>query len=101
MDSDNIIKLIGGGGALVGALYILAKVLFRIGERMIAAIDRIGQKVDDHTKADIAAQTEVKEAIAGFDAKLEEVLAGRQRLTPIQGVPIVGGGEYSQRLRKP
>lgn len=55
MDQIDYVKLLGQGGISVVALFALARIIARIGERMIAAIDRIGIKIDDHTKADTQA----------------------------------------------
>lgn len=54
MDLD-LLKLLGQGGITAFSLGLVAYLLWKIGTRMIEAIDRIGQKIDDHTKTDTAA----------------------------------------------
>lgn len=54
MDLD-LLKLLGQGGITAFSLGLVAYLLWKIGTRMIEAIDRIGQKFDEHTKADLAA----------------------------------------------
>lgn len=83
MDDSNILQLLGQAGIGVGALIILARVVFKIGERMIAAIDRVGVKIDEHTKADTEALTDLRQDVAVLTAKIDE-----RGVTPIEGVPI-------------
>ena len=59
MDNIDFVKLVGQGGIAVAALFVLAKMVYRIGERMIAAIDRVGSKIEEHTKADLLAHADV------------------------------------------
>ena len=111
MDPD-LVKLIGGGAGLAAALYLLARVLFRIGERMIAAVDRIAEKVDDHTKADLAHHADVRAAVERLDSKVDTLVDWQERTpvdtpiptrrqTPPGGVRAQTQGEYSVRTRKP
>lgn len=68
MDLD--LETLSKGGlvtALLGLIYF-------VGMRLVAAVDRIGQKVDDHTKADVAAQSEVREEIIGMRTMVETAL---------------------------
>lgn len=59
----DFIKLIGQGGIAVAALFVLARIVYRIGERMIAAIDRVGSKIEEHTKVDAMAVADVSNQV--------------------------------------
>jgi hypothetical protein len=59
VDSEAI-KLLGEGG-LAAALLLL---IYIVGNRMVAAIDRIGVKVDEHTKVDTSYHAAVREELA-------------------------------------
>jgi hypothetical protein len=86
MDSD-IIKLLVSGGfgaALLGLVYI-------VGMRMVAALDRVASRLDEHTKTDLEHHAEVKEAVVRMDAKVEAALNEARRMTPAQGVRLVTG----------
>ena len=106
MDAD-VIKLLGGG-SLAAALLAL---IYIVGNRMVAAIDRIGIKVDEHTKTDVAHHAAVREDMAdqhgvvmarleGMEVRIDTALD----LTPVRkpprpktnprGVPV---GYYSPR----
>ena len=66
MDLD-MLKTLGGGGiaaALLGLIYL-------VGMKLVAAIDRIGNKLDEHTKSDVEHHGDVKEAIVRVEAKLD------------------------------
>ncbi len=104
MDPE-LLKLIGGGltaGALLTLIYI-------VGMRMVSAIDKIGVKVDVHTKDDLAAHSAARDMFVRIDEQLKTVLDERERTgnTPIEGVPIrrttprgVPIGEYGFRRGK-
>lgn len=84
MDPE-LLKLVGGGGTFVALLYLV----YLVGMRLVAAIDRVGTKVDSmgekfdaHTKIDVAHHNDVSEKIVRVEAKLDG------RMTPVQGVPI-------------
>lgn len=55
MNDLDLIKLLGQGGITVTALGIVGVLLWRIGNRMIAAIDRVAAKLEEHTTTDVAA----------------------------------------------
>lgn len=55
MNEIDLIKLLSQSGIAVAALYVLARIVWRVGERMIAAIDRFGVKLDEHGERMIAA----------------------------------------------
>jgi hypothetical protein len=102
----DVLKLLGAGGFAVALLYLL----YLVGMRLVAAIDRVATKQDDHTKADLASHAEMRTDIAALHGKLDGMLELGERLTPppmeiprieeqqqgrrtpIGGVPI---GQYS------
>lgn len=77
MDAEAL-KIIGGGGIAAALLALI----YLVGMKMVAAIDRLGTKVEEHTTTDLAHHAEVKEAIVRVEAKLD-ARAG----TPAFGVP--------------
>ncbi len=87
MDPE-LLKFIGGSGVAGVALFILARVVTRVIDRLIAAVDRIAVKVDDHTAADLASHADLREAIVRIDAKMDGAANERDRMTPVEGVPI-------------
>lgn len=79
MDPEAL-KLIGGGttiGALIALIYV-------VGMRMVAAIDRLGVKVDTHTAVDIEHHAEVKTEIVGLRERVDGILDA----TPVRGIPV-------------
>jgi hypothetical protein len=86
MELTDLAKLATQGGIAVLALLLLGKVVLRVGERMIAAIDKLVAKVDEHTATDIEHHGEVKQAIVRVEGKIDGVLDERER-TPVN-VPI-------------
>jgi hypothetical protein len=81
-DAD-LFKLLGGGGFAAALLYLL----YLVGSRMVAAIDRVAAKVDGHTKDDLASHAEMRDQITRLDAKLDANLDAADRYTPV-GVEI-------------
>jgi len=63
MNDTEIWKLLGQSGIAVGALIVLARIVYRVGERMILAIDKVTEKIEAHTKADTAALAAVGVAV--------------------------------------
>lgn len=85
MTTDDLIGLLGKGGVIGILLFILARVLFRVGERMIAALDRVAAKLDEHTKLDLEHHGETRDAVTRMEAKID----AWNDVTPIEapGVP--------------
>jgi hypothetical protein len=106
MDQVDLLKLLGQGSITVAALIILGRIVYRIGERMIAALDKLIHKLDEHTKADTAAWNEVRTDLAALKENVSLTMAWTGA-TPPQGTPIVGPVPYpvarerSQRAGEP
>ena len=66
MDAE-LIKTIGSGGI---AAALLALIYF-VGMKLVAAIDKVGTKLDEHTKTDVDHHADVREAIVRVEAKLD------------------------------
>lgn len=79
METQQLAGLIGQGGIAAALIYVI----FRVGGAMVDAVKGLRQEIADHTKADLAAQAEVREDLAALNAKID-VLAD---VTPIRGVP--------------
>lgn len=90
METTNIGQLLATGGIASVALLILARVVMKVAERMIAAIDRVGVKIEEHTKVDLAAQGEVVERLARIEGTIGIVEDDDGvRRTPGLGVRVV------------
>jgi len=105
-DASLLEKLLAQGG-MGAALLALA---YLLGMRLIKAIDKMTDKFEEHTKADVGAITELTKIMVRMDAKLDTVLDERQRIpraasigseddTPVRGVgrartPARGVGAY-------
>ena len=81
MDPD-LLKLLGSGGITAALLAMI----WVVGNRMVSAIDRLGTKLEDHTKSDLAEHGETRSELAAISGMLTE-----RRSTPVEGVPIVSG----------
>lgn len=95
-----LIGQFGVGGATVFALY---KVLSLLGERLIRALDQVGEKIDRHIKEDLAAHAETSERLARIEKAIDADLLWRER-TPVETpnpkpgeVPI---GRYSFKKKE-
>ncbi len=78
MDEQQIVGLVGQG-TFAGALLLL---LYKVGGKIVDALERLIAKLDEHTTKDLAAQAEVREDLAALSAKVD-VIAD---VTPIRGV---------------
>lgn len=83
MTQDEIVKLLGGGGAFAALLYLL----YLVGMRIVAALDRVATKVDAHQKDDLASHADMRTDIAALHGKIDGLLDGQDRYTPV-GVEI-------------
>lgn len=90
MDDGKLIGMLGSalgtGTGLAVVLLILWRLLMRVAERWIAALDRIASSVDNHTKVDLEHHADVKEAVIRLDAKVDAALDWRER-TPVEPFP--------------
>ncbi len=82
MTADDFIKLLGQGGITGALLFILGRVVWRIAERLIQAIDRLGAKVDEHTIKDLEHHAEVRESVTRLEGRIDGILDERER-TPV------------------
>ena len=75
---------------------ILGWIIYKVGLRMIAVIDKLAEKVDNHTNVDIEYHNEVQNELAALRSRIDTALEltpveGHRRQTPMRGVP---SGEY-------
>lgn len=107
MESADLVKLIGGGGLSAALLWIIYKIAtesvrsfiteqVKAMDRTVAAVERIGVKLDDHTTAEVAHHNDVRDAVVRLEGKIDGANDERARsgLTPIEGVP-----HYSPRAQ--
>ena len=76
MDDQQIIGLVGQGGAF-GALML---VIWKIGNALVATIKELRQEIADHTKRDVAAMGELQQDMAALNSKIDTALD----ITPIR-----------------
>ena len=81
MDDQQIIGLVGQGGAF-GALML---VIWKIGNALVQTIKELRQEIADHTKRDVAAMGELQQDMAALGARMD-IIAD---VTPIRGTPKV------------
>lgn len=83
MNETDILKFLGPYGAVAVVVYLLGRVVLRLVarffERLIAALDRVGAKVDAHTEVDKSAHAEVRAAIERLDGRVTEIIDGAER----------------------
>jgi len=72
---ESTLKLIASGG-LAGGLLAL---MWVVGNRLVAAIDRLGIKVDSHTERDIDHHIQVKTAVISLQSRLDGILDQQER----------------------
>jgi hypothetical protein len=89
-----VIKALGGGGIAAALLTLI----YLVGMKLVEAIDRIGMKVDEHTKTDVEHHAEVRAEVASLGGKIDGILDAHERadrrLTPgsgIRRIPTAGG----------
>lgn len=75
-----IAKGAGLGMIALAALLILGRVVARIGERMIQAIDKVSTRIDEHSKEDIGAIGDLSERIARLEGKIDIAM----EFTPVE-----------------
>lgn len=107
MDPELFAKLLGAGGFGGAMLFILYRVLMAVGERIVAALDRVVERLDAHTREDlashadtardVAAQVEavradvanVRRELQGYAGEVRGVLGSWEPTPPPQMVPLV------------
>jgi hypothetical protein len=94
LDIWKLLAQYGLAGVFAG---IIGWILYRVGLRMIAAIDKLVDKIDAHTKVDVEYHNEVREDLAALRSRIDTALEltpveGHRRATPGRGVVA---GEYS------
>lgn len=86
MDAETL-KLVGSGGIALALIWLI----YTVGMRMVAAIDGLGGKVDEHTKTDLEHHAEVKSEIVGLRERVDGILDVKdreRRLTPAAGLRL-------------
>lgn len=111
MDEFKLSQVIGnaiGGGVVAGALIlVLWRVLSRVADRFIAALDKIAASVSEHTKVDLEHHAKVHEEVVRLGARVDGIVEERARrdewdddtpLTPVDS-PRAIERERSRALR--
>lgn len=100
MEDQQIIGILGQGGLGAALLYLL----WKVGSRIVAALDKVSDKLDEHTKVDLAHHGKVMEEIAELSGRIEGIAYERER-TPVEtpslrpGSRTVAGTTYLQIKR--
>lgn len=113
---EQLLKVIAQYGIAPVLVIVLGRVMWQIGQRMILAIDNLGTKwetagnkmadrFDAHTKADIETIQGLTRQVEHLDGKFDAVLDSLDR-TPVNGVPTYPTttqqpAEERQRIAEP
>jgi len=85
MTQEDLIALIAKngitGGIVVVGLYFFGRVVMRVAERLIASIDRLGAKLEEHTAKDLEHHGKVRDAVVELSATVDTIM----ELTPVRG----------------
>jgi hypothetical protein len=85
MTSEDLLSLIAKngitGGIVVVGLYFFGRVVMRVAERLIASIDRLGTKLEEHTAKDLEHHGKVRDAVVELSATMDTIM----ELTPVRG----------------
>lgn len=101
MSDIDLIKLLGQGGITITALGVVGVLLWRIGNRMIEAIDRVGQKVDEHTKTDSAAHGAMGLQFIALRDEAARIAADMRRDIAVLSKQVDVALEWSERTPPP
>lgn len=103
MDWAQLAQNFGLPGLMLGTLLFIAKLWVQSNEKVqmerirvedkkadatVLALTSLSAKIDTHHTLDIKSHAELGEGIAEMHGKLDEVIASRERSTPIEGLPI-------------
>lgn len=80
MTTEQLIQLASNGGGWAVMLILF----WKVGERFITAIDRIGVKIDEHTKVDLEHHADVQAAVIRIETIIDERIG-----TPVHGIPVI------------
>ena len=95
MDQQQLVTLLGQGGGWAALVWVI----YKIGLKLIAAVDRNTSELRDHTKSDLAAQGEVREELVALQTRIDIIAditpiraqkPPRARTHP-EGVPVRAG----------
>lgn len=70
MDWTKILNLLGQGGIAAALL----AVIFFVGKGMIRAVDKLAERIDDHTSKDLEHHGEVKGAIDRLEGRIDGIM---------------------------
>jgi hypothetical protein len=77
MDLD--FETLSKGGFAAALLYVV----YLVGTRLVAALDRVVLKLDEHTKLDVQAQAGVQGELIALRERINAI----HDMTPVEGVP--------------
>lgn len=93
LDIWKVLAQYGLAGIFAG---IIGWILYRVGLRMIAAIDRLVDKIEAHTKVDVEYHNEVQQELTALRSRIDTALEltpveTPRRATPPRGLPVEAG----------
>lgn len=84
MDASTVETLkVLGGGTMAAALLAL---IYIVGMRLVAAIDALVKRMQEHEESENEHHTAVKSEIAGLKGQIGGIMDAASRLTPAHGI---------------
>jgi hypothetical protein len=77
-----ILKALAQYGIAGILVFVLGYIMLKIGQRLIKAIDALESRIDDHTKADVAALYALTARFDRLEQKFDTIIDMGDRLTP-------------------
>lgn len=103
MTEEAIVKALSsapGGVVLAAALvFVLYKVLSKVADRYIAALDRLSTAVTEHTAIDLKHHAEVRESVVRLETKVDSAIDWRDR-TPSERMRRVEIDDQERERRR-
>lgn len=90
---DSVVTALAQYGLAGVFALVIGWVLYRVGLRMIAALDRLIAKIDEHTKTDVEHHAEVREELIAMRTRIDTVLD----ITPVEMPTRRPAGVYAFR----
>lgn len=103
MDEKSLYAFLGqlvGGGAVAGALvFVLWKVLSKVADRFILALDALSTRITEHTTKDLEHHAEVKASVVRLEGKMDGILDWQERTPVEQSIPRPSSRERTGPVR--
>lgn len=87
MESIDILKLAGQGGITLVILGAFVWLVRTVGLALVASINGLDKRINEHTTLDLAHHAQVRADIAALNGKIDGILDQADRFTPVQEIP--------------